>query len=369
MKREEVKTKLEKKLSGIVNSDPQLYNAYLLVHSDKHDIHWNLAAGQTGDFTAIAEQPYHTASIAKTFTSVLIAMLEEEGKLNYQDAISKYLPEDVMKELHVYKGKDYSGDIRIEHLVGCTSGLPDFYEDKPKHDKPFLNLLLDEPSRYWTPQETIHWTKQNMNSLFQPSKKVHYSNTGYNLLGLIIENIMSKPYHEVLHEYLFQPLGMNYTYLSQYSQPAEDNRYPIANINIKNKKIMVDDHQSFSSIYAGGQAVSTSEDLLTFMKALVGNKLIAKESLVKMMTWNKLWMGVDYGYGLMRVKMLPITDKYNVWGHLGSIGSFMLYNPSMDVYLIGNFNRSGYTAKSIRYVFNTLRAITPIIEKSKAIIV
>jgi D-alanyl-D-alanine carboxypeptidase len=368
MKHDSVRIKLEKKLSGMVSSDPQLYNAYLLIHSDKHDIHWNMAAGQTGDFTSLAEQPFHTASIAKTFTSVLIAMLEEEGKLQYDDSVSKYLPEDIMKELHVYKGNDYSGDITIEHLVGCTSGLPDFYEDKPKHDKSFLDLLLDEPSHYWTPQETIHWTKKNMSPLFQPSKKVHYTNTGYNLLGLIIENIMSKPYHEVLHDYLFQPLGMNHTYLSQYSQPAEASRFPTANINIKGKKIIVEDHRSLSSIYAGGQTVSTSEDLLVFMKALVGNQLMAKESLVKMMTWNKLWMGVDYGYGLMRIKMMPLTEKYNVWGHLGSIGSFMLYNPSMDVYVIGNFNRSGYTAKSIRYVFNTLRAINPVVEKSKAIV-
>jgi D-alanyl-D-alanine carboxypeptidase len=369
MKREEVKTKLEKKLSEIVKSDSQLYNAYLLIHSEKHDIHWNMAAGQSGDFTACADQPYHTASIAKTFTSVLIAMLEEEGKLNYHDRITKYLPEELMKELHVYKGKDYSRDITIEHLVGCTSGLPDFYEDKPKNDKPFLDLLLDEPSRYWTPQETIHWTKHNMSPKFQPSKKVHYTNTGYNLLGLVIENILSKPYHEVLHDYLFQPLGMNHTYLSQYSQPKEHNHFPTADINIKNKRVIVEDHHSFSSIYAGGQTVSTSEDLLIFMKALIGNKLIAKESLIRMMNWNKLWMGVDYGYGLMRIKMMPLTEKYNVWGHLGSIGSFMLYNPSMDVYVIGNFNRSGYTAKSIRYVFNTLRAINSIKEQPTSVVV
>jgi D-alanyl-D-alanine carboxypeptidase len=75
------------------------------------------------------------------------------------------------------------------------------------------------------------------------------------------------------------------------------------------------------------------------------------------MQWNKLWIGVDYGYGLMQVRMLPIIQKYNVWGHLGSIGSFMLYNPAMDVYIIGNFNKKGYVGKSIRFIFNILRTI------------
>jgi len=358
MKIEEAKLKIEKKWKGLVDSDPNLLNAYLLIHSDKHNIHWNMAHGKTGDIPTNADQPYHTASIAKTFTAMIIAMLVEEGKISYNDPIAKYLTEDVLNGLHIYKGIDYTKDICIEHLVSCTSGLPDFYEDKPKQGKSFLDILLDEPLRYWTPQETIQWTKQNMVPRFPPGKKCHYTNTGYNLLGLVIENITSKSYHQVLHEYIFQPLNMNHTYLSQYSESAEQNSFPVANISMKNNKIKVEDHRSFSSIYAGGQTVSTSEDLLKFMKALVGNQMIPNESRLIMMQWNKLWLGVDYGFGLMRVRMLPIIQKYNVWGHLGSIGSFMLYNPNMDVYIIGNFNKTGYVAKSIRFIFNTLRTLS-----------
>lgn len=319
-----------------------------------------MAYGHTDGSTAHPGQSYHTASIAKTFTAILIAMLVEQGKLSYTESIAKYLPEDLIKDLHIYKGQDYSKNITIEHLISNTAGLPDFYEEKPKEGKSFLDLILDEPTRYWTPQETLHWTKQNLKPRFEPGKKCHYTNTAYNLLGLIIENITSNPYHEILHEYIFQPLSMNHTYLSQYSNPKEENSHPIANINIKDRKIIVDDYRSFSSIFAGGQTVSTSEDLLTFMKALVGGKLISKESLLKMMKWEKLWMGVDYGYGLMRVRMLPFTEKYNVWGHLGSIGSFMLYTPVNDIYIIGNFNRTGYTAKSIQYVFSTLRSLVKV---------
>jgi D-alanyl-D-alanine carboxypeptidase len=356
MKIEESKLAIEKKWRGLVDSDPKLFNAFLLIHSDKHQIHWNMAHGKT-DNQPTSEQPYHTASIAKTFTAILIAMLVEEGKIRYDDPIANYLSEEILQGLHVYKGKDYTNDIRVEHLVRCTSGLADFYEDKPKQGKSFLDMILDEPSRYWTPQETIQWTKQNLDPRFPPGKKCHYTNTGYNLLGLIIENITSKPYHQVLHESIFQPLHMTNTYLSQYSKPAERSTYPVADINMKNNKIKVEDHRSFSSIYAGGQVVSTSEDLLKFMKALVGNQIIPNESLLKMMQWNKLWMGVDYGFGLMRVRMLPFTEKYNVWGHLGSIGSFMLYNPTKDIYIIGSFNKTGYTAKSIRFIFNSLRAL------------
>ncbi len=360
MKREQAKFAIEKKLKGMVDSNPKLHNAYLLIHSEKYGIHWNMAHGHTGDMPANAEQPYHTASIGKTFTAMIIAMLVEERKMSYSDPIAKYLTEDLMKGLHLYKGRDYSYDIRIEHLVSNTSGLPDYYEDKPKQGKRFLEMILEEPSRFWTPQETIEWSKQNLSPRFPPGKGYHYTNTGYNLLGLIIEKITSKPYHEVLHEYIFQPLNMTHTYLCQYSKPAVQNRYPVANVNAHSQEIIVEHHRSFSSNYAAGQTVSTSEDLLKFMKALAGNHLIPKESLVNMMQWNKMWTGVDYGYGLMRVRMIPFTQKYNVWGHLGSIASFMLYNPVMDVYIIGNFNKTGYLSKSMRFVFHILRTLSKV---------
>ena len=364
MEKEKARLDIQTRLKKIVDSNPNIHNAFLLIHSDKEEIHWNMAAGKTDQLQANAGQPYHTASIAKTFTATIMAMLVEEGKVHFNDPISKYLSDDLLRKLHVYKGKDYSDDIRIDHLLSHTSGLPDFYEDKPKVGKPFLDIILEDSSRFWTAEETILWSKQHLQPYFQPGgKKCHYTNTGYNLLGLIIENITSKPYHEVLHDYIFTPLNMNDTYLSQYSTPAIQSNYPVANINIKGKEIKCEEYRSFSSIYAGGQTVSTSEDLFTFMKALVQNKLIREETLLTMQQWNKLWIGVEHGFGLMKIRMAPFTEKYNAWGHLGSIGSFMLYNPQMDVYIIGNFNKSSYTAKSIRFVFNTLRTVSKAVKE------
>jgi D-alanyl-D-alanine carboxypeptidase len=355
---EQAKSKIEKKFKSIVEANQKISNAYLLIHSDKHNIHWNIAHGHTDNMTARAEQPYHTASVGKTFTAVIIAKLVEEGKINYDDSINKYLTNDIMKDLHVYKGTDYSQDICIKHLVNNTSGIPDFYESKPKNSTSFIETLLDDLSRVWTPQETIQWSKQYLSPRFIPGKRLHYSNTGYNLLGLIIENVTSKPFHDVLHEFLFSPLKMNHSYLSQYSKPTESNGFPIANLNIANREIKVEEFRSSTSVYAGGQTVSTSEDMLLFMKALVSNSLIQKESFSAMHQWHKMWPSIDYGYGLMRIRMIPFTQKYNVWGHLGSTGSFMLYNPAMDVYIIGSFNKTGLTAKGVRFIYSALRTLS-----------
>lgn len=360
MEKESIKQTIERKLRKIVAGDSQIGNVYLLVHAPNQEIHWSMAYGKTGDAMAHHAQPYHAASIGKAFTAIVIAMLVEENKLNFHDPLIKYLPEEIIKGLHLYKGKNYSQDIRIEHLLNHTSGLPDYYEDKPIKGKHFLDIILEDPHRTWTAQETIEWTKTYCKSHFPVGKGIHYSNTGYNLLGLIIEMVTAKPYHQVLHEYLFDRLEMKHTYLSQYAEPAEKSNGPIARVNIKGKSIAVEAYASLSSLYASGQVVSTSEDLLKFMKALTSDQLIQGDTLFKMQQWKKLWMGVDYGYGLMRIRMLPFVGKYNVWGHLGSIGSFMLYNPTMNIYLIGNFNKAAYLSKSIRFLFGTLRALSKI---------
>ncbi len=357
MKLEEAKISIEGKFKRMVNSSDKIPSGYLLIHSDQHSIHWSMADGNTDSLPAHVDQPFHTASIAKVFTATLIALLVQEGKLNYAEPINKYLSDELLDGLHIYKGIDYTKDIRIEHLVNNTSGLPDFYEEKPKQGKSFLDIILDDPKRRWTGQETIEWTKHNLKARFKPGEKCHYTNTAYNLLGLIIENVTSKPYHEALHEYLFKPLNMKHTYLSHYSEPEEQSAYPVAKVYLKDRKVNVEEYISTSSIYASGQTVSTSKDLLTFMKALVEYQLLSKVSLDKMKQWRKLWMGIDYGYGLMKIRMMPFTEKYNVWGGLGSLGSFMLYNPTNDIYIIGSFNSRGFVGKSVRFVYSVIRII------------
>lgn len=347
---------IAKKLAHAVETNRKLRNAFLLVHSASLGLHWATAHGQTAGQPVKAEQPFHTASIGKTFTAVLIAMLAEEGKLDMRDPIAKYLPDALIEGLHVYKGKDYSREIRIDHLLGHTSGLADFYEQKVD-GKTFMQRLFDEPDRAWTPQETIEWTKRHMPPRFAPGKGCHYTDTGFNLLGLIIERVTGKPYHDVLHERIFDKVGMRRSYLLPFSEPRERSPLPVASIVALGREIRIEELRSVTSFYASGGTVSTAEDLLAFMKALVEGRLVSHETLAEMQRWRKLWIGVDYGFGLHRVRMLPFVRKFDVWGHLGSIGSFMLYNPTLDAYVIGTFNSVGFVGPSLRFALGMLQRV------------
>ncbi|MFO7525061.1 MAG: serine hydrolase domain-containing protein, partial [Ignavibacteriaceae bacterium] len=193
-----LQSKIESAFRQQVQNDKKVKNAYLLVHSEKSGIHLNIAEGKTDGFDAHPQQPNHLASVGKLFTAVLIGILYDKGNLSFDDKISKYLDKELMNKLHVYNGKDYSEEIEIRHLLNQSSGLNDvFYH--------LWKKLVKEP-QIITPREAAIWGKENLKPKFKPGKKHFYTDTNYYLLGLIIENITGKQFHEVLHQYLFEPL-------------------------------------------------------------------------------------------------------------------------------------------------------------------
>lgn len=354
MKKEKVQLLIAGHFTKIVQKDRKIHNAYLLIHSEKLGIHLNMAEGSTGSMPANAQQPYFIASIGKLFTSVLIGILVEKGMISYEDTITQFLDNNLLHSLHIYKGKDYTNKIKIKHLLNHTSGLHDYFDDKPKQGKSMIDIIFDEPSRFWTPQETIQWSKEHLKSHFPPGKGFHYSDTGYHVLGLIIEKITSRPFHEALQHYIFQPLQMNHSYLAHYSESMVKSNYPVADLYSGNTNVT--QYRSLSIDYAGGGIVATSEDLLKFMKALVTHEIIREDTFEKMKDWAKFSIGIDYGYGLMNFRTIPLLmpKRYNVWGNVGSIGSFMFYHPATDIYLIGNLNQFRYHRRGIRLMFKII---------------
>ena len=106
MAAQEAKSRLESRLQSAVKDNADLHAAYLLVHSDSRDLHWNLATGQTEGIEAAPEQPFYAASIGKTFTSTIVAMLADDEQLRFDDPISEYLSDSILDGLHTINGTD-----------------------------------------------------------------------------------------------------------------------------------------------------------------------------------------------------------------------------------------------------------------------
>ena len=101
-----VQEKIESNFREQVRNDKKVKNGYLLVHSEKLEIDINIAEGKTGEIQANPMQANHLASVGKLFTASVVSMLHDKGLLSFDDNIVNYLDRDLMRGLHVYKGKD-----------------------------------------------------------------------------------------------------------------------------------------------------------------------------------------------------------------------------------------------------------------------
>jgi D-alanyl-D-alanine carboxypeptidase len=346
----DIQFKIENEFRQIAQKDKKVRNAYLLVYSEKLGIDINIAEGQTGNTQASPKQPTHLASVGKLFTASIIGALQDKGCIAFDDNIINYLDSEIMHCLHVYKGIDYSAEITVKQLLTQTSGLNDvFYR--------LFKKMKTEPDFEISPREAVIWGKNNLKPVAKPGQKHFYTDTNYYLLGLIIESITQKAFHEVVHEMIFEPLGMKHAYMNGFSKPKIETEYPTAGIFIDDINCITD--KRFAEIdYAGGSVIAPLDEYLIFMKALVNHQIVKAETLNKMI-YDDIKMGFpaigfDYGYSIWKPKAIPLLlpKNYFCWGCVGVTGAFMFYHQRTESYIIGTFNDISYTSKALRFMLS-----------------
>ncbi len=251
------------------------------------------------------------ASIGKQFTAVAILQLMEQGKLDLQDEITKFIP-DYPTQGNI---------ITIEHLLTHTSGIHNFsgMEDPEK------KLTTD-----CTPNEVIDFFK-NLPMRFDPGTKWEYSNSGYFLLGYIIEKITGKPYSEYLEEIFFKPLGMTNSLFANNKRIIKNRvgAYSQGDNGFENSR-----HLNATIIYSAGAIQTTVEDFYKWHQAVHSYKFVKKETLDKAFTRYKLTDGkeTDYGYGW---KLGYIYESPSIWhgGGIEGFGAMEIYLPKEDVFV------------------------------------
>ena len=284
--------------------------------------------------------------------ATVIGMLQDKGLLNFDDKIAQYLDTELMRGLHVYKGKDYSGDISIKHLLKQTAGLNDVFF-------PLCKKMINDPNIEMTVREALVWGKTNLKPVGKPGQKHFYTDTNYYLLGLIIENITKKPFHEAVHEMILEPLKMDNAYINGYSEPKNKPQYPPAHIYLFNTNFI--ENKRIAKIdYAGGGVVAPLNEFFIFMKALVNGQLV-KEATLNKMIYDDIKMGFpaigfDYGYSVWKPKTIPLLmpAKFFCWGCVGITGAFMFFHPQTESYVIGTFNDKSYTSKALRFMLTKI---------------
>ena len=205
------------------------------------------------------DNPVRIASNTKTFLAVATLRLWEDGRLGLDDPLSQHLsPEHA--EVLTADGYDLDA-ITIRHLLTHTSGLYD-YADRDL----FVQTILDDPYHRWTPEEQLGLAVEWGDPYGAPGEVYRYSDTGYVVLGLVLESVYGAPLAVVLRELVgFERLGMDDTWLETLEDPpagASDRAH-----QYMGERDTCDWDPSLD-LYGGGGLVSTADDMAMFMRAL-----------------------------------------------------------------------------------------------------
>ncbi|MDC1505492.1 serine hydrolase [Winogradskyella sp.] len=270
------------------------------------------------DVDMVPENVFMLASITKQFTVVAILMLEEQGKLSLDDPITKFVPD------YPTLGKT----ITIHHLLNHTSGIKSYTD---------IGNLVEVARNDMTLDELIDYFK-NEPMDFDPGEAFNYNNSGYVLLGKIIEVISKDTYENFIEKTIFERLGMTN---SSYGNNRELVKNRVEAYEEAENGYVNASYLSMTIPHAAGALISTIDDMLKWQNALTNNTLITAASLDKAINGSDLNSGehLDYGYGLGELN-LKGSKGYTHSGGIFGTSTNGIYLIEEDVYVIGLSNCS-----------------------------
>ena len=290
-----------------------------------------------------ADTHFRIASNTKTMTAAVIVLLAQEGRLSFEDAISKYVPS-------VPNGDN----ITIAQLLEMRSGLYNYTSD------PVMSKTIDtDPAKVWTPAELLAIAFAHPPN-FPPGKEYEYNNTNYALLGLVGEKVDGKPLAQIMHDRFFGPQNMQHTELpsstvntipepyshgylygsSSVALTGEPPYSPEVQAAARAGTLLPKDYTDVNhsnAAFAGG-VISTANDLATWIKALVGGKVFNAD-------YQRRWFdslqpedpskpnGQKYGYGISQLSWGPNTIYFH-GGEMPGFNSKISYDPTNQLTLI-----------------------------------
>ena len=273
------------------------------------------------------ETKFRLGSLTKQFTATLILLLQEDGKLNINDSVSKYLPNTPPTWTK----------ITLANLLGHTSGIPNFTGLK---DFPTWSMSPH------TPDEEVEFFRGAPLD-FEPGSKFVNSNSNYIVLGVVVEKVSGKKYADLLHERIFDPLGMKDTGLDSdelvLANRAQGYRPGAHGIEVARS-------ESMSIPWSAGALYSTTSDLLKWEHGLFGGKIIRPDSLKLMTTEGK------GGYGLGAV--IEHRVRVRIVTHSGGIEGFnthLAFAPEKQIAVVVLSNVNGAAPDKMgRELMNTV---------------
>ena len=248
---------------------------------------------------------FRIGSVTKTFVATVLLQLAGENRLNLDDSIEKWLP-------GVIQGNGYDGNqITIRQILNHTSGIAEYMNSK--------DFDIMDTKKSYTAEEFVKMGI-SLPPDFAPGKGWSYSNTGYVLLGILIEKVTGNSYAEEIEDRIIEPLDLSNTFLPGNSSVIPGTKHARGYFQPDGASELKDVTYSNPGS-SDGEMISTADDLNKFFSYLLGGKLLKEQQLKQMLTTVPTGReGMDgYGLGIFETKL---PNSVSIWGHTGGALGF-----------------------------------------------
>lgn len=294
------------------------------------------------------QTPFHAASVGKLATAALAGQFIDEGLLAPDTAVAEILGPE-LDGLFTVAGRDHAGTVTVEHLLTHTAGCDDYFEGRTHGGPRFQKFLTGDPDRFWTPTDVLAFARTYQRARSIPGHEFRYSDTGFTLLGLLLERVGGAPFHELLDARILTPLQLSDTYLAFRS--GRDR--PIAPFWLGRAEAST--WRAVSCDWAGGGIVTTPADLARFTGALFRGQVVSPATR----DWlsrprHRFRSGLRYGAGTMEVRFeeffFLLRGLPRLRGHLGILATHAWYDPDSDTEIVLNFHSTRQLTASFRFL-------------------
>lgn len=269
-----------------------------------------------------AATPVRIASNTKTYVAAAVLRLVEDGRIGIDDPVERHLSAEHLALLR-QRGYDPAA-ITVRHLLTHTAGLPDHAQD----EEGYIGAIIREPRKRWTRTEQLRLAMVRGTRVGAPGAAFSYSDTGYILLGELLERVIGQPLARAVRSVLgFERLGLVSTWWETL-EPAP------AGVPARAHQFFGEhdtyDWDASNDLYGGGGLAATAADMATFTRAVFGGRAFRRPETLALMQSSPVAPPPGrggYGMGVMD----RTVDGVRTWGHSGYWGTVAFHAPQPDV--------------------------------------
>lgn len=333
---------LQTLIESVVSKDEGIHGASLAVFRPSAGLAWEGAAGFADPENQTPMTPAHPVRIAsntKTYVAATVLRLAETDRINLDSAIADHLPAEYV-ELLESDGYDPAA-ITVRHLLTHTGGLFDHGGAEA-----YTEAIIADPTHHWTPVEQITALVEWGDKLGEPGQVYSYSDSGYVLLGVIVEQITGQDLAEAVRELVgFDGLGLDATWWEIMEAPPEGSKERAHQFL---GDLDVTEFLPYYDLYGGGGIATTMGDLARFHGALFRGEVYSDPSTVETMLSTFDGIGaiptadersLPPGAYRMGVWVLE-TEGYTTYHHTGFWGTMAVHVPELDLTLAATANQN-----------------------------